>query len=342
MRANASGGPLITHPHNRKDNPMNDPTAKTTAEWLGAEDQGRLIAVLVGIWNDNGYPEPLPFETAHPIPPLGQRSADNIKAGHDAVKAIDEAVRDLYRLRQQLVGELRANEDALNTRVDKMLAEAHPRGVAACDETCPDTPAHRALIGQDTFKCCSTPMPWPTRTEDRVCLDCGTVWEHDGVDLGAGARIKAMDHCLRCAHRYGTNCGCGPCPDCGQPEAAHPEYYRIPDGDPEWCGNEIHDGTCCAGSRRVMQRNAGAAPDTAQPAARAALKDELGRLRREREAWEETRRACVCPPGLCTRGEFRDHAGESEGCMVCADLDPDQPCYAAVVRGLREREGAGR
>jgi hypothetical protein len=41
-----------------------------------------------------------------------------------------------------------------------------------------------------TFICCETPLPWPSRTEDRTCPECGTVWEHDGVDLGAGARIK--------------------------------------------------------------------------------------------------------------------------------------------------------
>jgi len=41
-----------------------------------------------------------------------------------------------------------------------------------------------------TFTCCETPMPWPTGSQDRVCPECGTVWEHDGIDLGAGARIK--------------------------------------------------------------------------------------------------------------------------------------------------------
>jgi hypothetical protein len=76
-----------------------------------------------------------------------------------------------------------------------------------------------------------------------------------------------------------------------------------------------------------------------EPETRTALRAHPDELRQEREAWEETARACVCPPGLCTRGEFRDHAGESEGCMVCADLDPDQPCYAAVVRRLRAQAG---
>ena len=44
----------------------------------------------------------------------------------------------------------------------------------------------------ETFTCCETPLPWPMRTEDRTCPECGTVWEHDGVDLGAGARIKSQ------------------------------------------------------------------------------------------------------------------------------------------------------
>jgi hypothetical protein len=43
-----------------------------------------------------------------------------------------------------------------------------------------------------TFTCCETPLPWPVRAEDRTCPECGTVWEHDGVDLGAGARIKCQ------------------------------------------------------------------------------------------------------------------------------------------------------
>ena len=51
----------------------------------------------------------------------------------------------------------------------------------------PETPA---LGVGETFTCCETPIPWPARTEDRTCPECGTVWEHDGVDLGAGARIK--------------------------------------------------------------------------------------------------------------------------------------------------------
>jgi hypothetical protein len=91
-----------------------------TGDWSAAElnDLAGLIGVRVGIWNDNGYPEPLPFESAHPIPPLGQRSADNIKAGHGAIQAIDDLVRDLYRLRDQLITELRTDENVHNARVE--------------------------------------------------------------------------------------------------------------------------------------------------------------------------------------------------------------------------------
>ncbi len=151
-----------------------------------------------------------PAPTCKTIPPLGERSAEAIKAGYGAIEVIDEIVRDLRRLREQLAGELRADQHARAGAVTRQEAEAL-----------------------------------------------------------------------------------------------------------------LHSG------------RPGSLPA-------AALQDELGRLRRSREAWEETARACACPPGACTRGEFRDHAGQSEGCMVCADLDPDQPCYAAVARGLRAREEAGR
>ena len=42
-----------------------------------------------------------------------------------------------------------------------------------------------------TFTCCATAMPWPTKAKARTCPECGTVWEREPVDIGAGARIKA-------------------------------------------------------------------------------------------------------------------------------------------------------
>jgi hypothetical protein len=183
---------------------MTNPT--DTGSWSPGdlEDLVGLIAVRVGIWNDNGYPEPLPFEGAHPVPPLGQRSADNIKAAQGAVEAIDELTRDLHALRAQIVTEIRADQDARTARVDAVPTEA----------------------------------------------------EH-----------KAMS--------------------------------------------------------------------------RAALRARLAEFRQDREAWEEAARACICPPGLCLRRDFRDHTGEIDpsGCMVCADLHPEQPCYGAVLHGLRAQPG---
>lgn len=39
------------------------------------------------------------------------------------------------------------------------------------------------------FVCCKTPIPFPARGGDPVtCPQCGSKWEHDGVDLGGGAR----------------------------------------------------------------------------------------------------------------------------------------------------------
>jgi hypothetical protein len=126
MRVNASGGPLVTHPRNRKDNPMNDPTAKTTNEWPGIQEPADLLNFRIGAWHDFGYANP-PTPTSKAIPPLGERSAEAITAGHGAIEVIDEIVRDLYGLREQLVGELRADEDIRAVRVGAMLAEARAK-----------------------------------------------------------------------------------------------------------------------------------------------------------------------------------------------------------------------
>jgi hypothetical protein len=52
-------------------------------------------------------------------------------------------------------------------------------------------PAVQATPEPPGFSCdCGRRLPWPARVQDETCPDCGTVWEHDGVDLGGGARIK--------------------------------------------------------------------------------------------------------------------------------------------------------
>ena len=79
----------------------------------------------IGAWTHFGYAAPESGQAA--IPPLGERSAEAIKAGHGAVEVIDEIVRELHRLRARLVAELRTDEDVRARRVDAMLAEARAR-----------------------------------------------------------------------------------------------------------------------------------------------------------------------------------------------------------------------
>jgi hypothetical protein len=88
---------------------------------LGIEGQAGLISFLVGAWHDFGYEVP-PTPECKPVPPLGERSAAAIKAGHEAIEEIDKLTRRLYRLREQLVGELRQDEDLRAALVDAMLA----------------------------------------------------------------------------------------------------------------------------------------------------------------------------------------------------------------------------
>ena len=76
----------------------------------------------MGAWEDFGYANPPTPESAV-IPPLGERSANAIKAGHEAVSDIDKLIAQLHQVRAQLVSELRQDEDIRAKRVDAMLAE---------------------------------------------------------------------------------------------------------------------------------------------------------------------------------------------------------------------------
>ena len=88
----------------------------------GLAELARLIQFRVGVWQDLGYPEPLPSPDCKPIPPLGQRSAQAIESGHAAIREIDELIAELHKVRAQLVSELRQDEDLRAGRVDAMLA----------------------------------------------------------------------------------------------------------------------------------------------------------------------------------------------------------------------------
>lgn len=39
---------------------------------------------------------------------------------------------------------------------------------------------------------CGWRLPWPARGEETTCGNCGAVYEHDGVTIGGGARLKAL------------------------------------------------------------------------------------------------------------------------------------------------------
>jgi hypothetical protein len=89
----------------------------------GLEELAGLINFRVGAWQDFGYAEP-PTPTSTTIPPLGERSARAIEAGHEAVKDIDQLIARLHQVRARLVSELRQDEDIRAARADALLAQA--------------------------------------------------------------------------------------------------------------------------------------------------------------------------------------------------------------------------
>jgi hypothetical protein len=105
-------------------------SAPDLSEGLGDLAEG--IGGLVGAWHDFGYETP-PAPHCKPIPPLGERSAEAIRAGHAAVKGIDQLIRQLHALRAQLVGELRQDEDARMARLDAKYGSL-PRDVVPGDD----------------------------------------------------------------------------------------------------------------------------------------------------------------------------------------------------------------
>ena len=82
----------------------------------GLEELAGLINFRVGAWQDFGYAEP-PAPECATIPPLGERSAKAIEAGHEAIKDIDQLIARLHQVRAQLVSELRQDEDVRTGRI---------------------------------------------------------------------------------------------------------------------------------------------------------------------------------------------------------------------------------
>jgi len=76
----------------------------------GLEELAGLIHFRVGAWHDFGYENP-PAPDCATIPPLGERSASAIEAGHEALKDIDQLIARLHRVKDQLAAEIRQDED---------------------------------------------------------------------------------------------------------------------------------------------------------------------------------------------------------------------------------------
>ncbi|WP_067171122.1 hypothetical protein [Microtetraspora niveoalba] len=60
-----------------------------------------------------------------------------VGAGHDAIARIDDAIARLYKARQELSGELRAEEDERNVRVDALIATMRGERTQASGEQTP-------------------------------------------------------------------------------------------------------------------------------------------------------------------------------------------------------------
>jgi len=117
------------------------------------EEMAGLIHFRAGAWQDLGYENPPTPESAT-IPPLGERSANAIKAGHEAVKDIDQLIARLHQVRAQLVSELRQDSDIRAVRVDAMLAER--RAAVACPD---HRPVHDSELGWYCAACGSDAPP---------------------------------------------------------------------------------------------------------------------------------------------------------------------------------------
>lgn len=96
----------------------------------GLEELAGLIWFRIGSWQDFGYANP-PAPECKAIPPLGERSAAAITAGHEAIRDIDQLIAQLHRVCALLAAELRQNEDILGARIDAMLAREKVPEVAA-------------------------------------------------------------------------------------------------------------------------------------------------------------------------------------------------------------------
>jgi hypothetical protein len=69
-----------------------------------------MVSFHVGAWQESGYRGPVTPD-CKTIPELGNRSADAIRGGHEAIGDIDTLMRRLHEVRSGLVSQLRQDED---------------------------------------------------------------------------------------------------------------------------------------------------------------------------------------------------------------------------------------
>lgn len=93
--------------------PMDD----TNIDTAGLVELVELVQWHVTAWQDHGYADP-PAPECKTIPPLGERSASAIAAGHNAVRDIDRLARRLHEVRAALVAQLRRDEDIRMARLE--------------------------------------------------------------------------------------------------------------------------------------------------------------------------------------------------------------------------------
>ncbi len=85
------------------------------------EDLVHMVCFHVGAWEEFGYRGPV-TPGCKTIPELGNRSADAVKGGHEAIRDVDALLARLHEVRAELVTQLRQDSDIRGARAAAMLA----------------------------------------------------------------------------------------------------------------------------------------------------------------------------------------------------------------------------
>lgn len=123
--------------------------------------------------------------------------AGHTSAPRGAIVAALAGVPDMARLRALLMDVWERCPDAVEASL--VLCQQHggtfgPADCDACRATASDDTWVKASDGKPGIPCdCGRRLPWPElRGPDVTCPDCGAVYEHDGITIGGGARLKAL------------------------------------------------------------------------------------------------------------------------------------------------------